>query len=118
MDEPIGNLAALHLGNPALAQAKRDVFAHGQPWEQRVRLKHHASIRARSRHLKTVPDDAATRRPIEPSDDAQQRGFSAARRAEDGDEVVIADAEVGWFQSSRRRIALSSRKGAGHLIDL
>src|SRR5437879_4862896 len=48
MDKSIGDLAAIRFGNPPLAQAECDVFAHRQPREQCVRLKHHAAIRARS----------------------------------------------------------------------
>ena len=118
MDEPIGDLAALRFGNAALAQAERDVLAHGQPWEQRVGLKHHAAIRARARHLAPVEHDAAAGRPVEAGDDAQQRGFSAAGRAEDGDEVVVADVEVGRLQRPRRRMAVARREGARDLIDL
>src|SRR6266850_630009 len=118
MDESIGDLAAIRLGYPALAQAERDVFSHGQPWEQRVRLKYHAAIGARSGYLEPVQDDAAAGRSVKACDDAQQRRFSAARRAEDSDEVVVADAEIGRFQRPRRRIALARREGARDLIDL
>ena len=112
MDESIGDLAAIRLGYPALAQAERDVFAHRQPREQRVRLKHHAAIGAGSRDLLPVQHDAAAGRPVKACDDAEQRGFSAARRAEDGDEVVVADAEIGRLQRPRRRIALSRGENA------
>src|SRR5712691_4902071 len=118
MDESIGDLAAIRFGNPPLAQAERDVFAYGQPREQRVRLKHHAAIRARFRYLLPVENDAAARRPVKPGDDTEQRGFSAARRAEDGDEVIVADAEIDRFQSPRRRIALARREGTSDLIAL
>src|SRR6266403_2754975 len=116
MDKSIGDLAAIRFRNPPLAQAECDVFAHGQPREQRVRLKHHAAIRARFRYLLPVENDATARRSVEPGDDAEQRGFSAARRAEDGDEVIVADAEVGRFQSPRRCIALARREGARDMI--
>ena len=65
-----------------------------------------------------VEHDAPAGRPVEPGDDPQQRGLSAARRAEDGDEVVVADAEIGRLQRPRRRIALARGEGAGDLIDL
>ena len=117
MDEPIGDLAAVHFGYPALAQAKRDILAHGQPREKCIGLEHHAAIRARSRDLASIQNDAAACRPVKPGDDPEQRGFSAARRAEDGDEVVVADAEIGRFQRPRRRIALARREGARDLID-
>ena len=65
-----------------------------------------------------IEHDAAAGRPVKAGDDAQQRGFSAARRAEDGDEVVVADVEVGRLQRPRRRTALARREGARDLIDL
>ena len=65
-----------------------------------------------------IQNDAAAGRPVKPGDDPKQRGFSAARRAEDGDEVVVADAEIGRLQRPRRRIALTRGEGTGDLIDL
>ena len=64
-----------------------------------------------------VENDAAAGRPVEPGDDAQQRGFSAARGAKDGDEVVVADVEIGRLQRPCRRIALARREGPRDLID-
>src|SRR5919201_6321632 len=117
MDEAVGDLAAIRLGNPALAQPERDVFAHGQPWEQRVGLKHHAAIRARASYLLPVKNDTAAGRPVKPGDDAQQRRFSAARRSEDGDEIIVADVEIDRLQRARWRMALARGEGAGDLID-
>ena len=67
--------------------------------------------------LAPVEHDAAAGRPVEAGDDAQQRGLAAARRAEDGDEVVVADAEIGRLQRPRRCVALARREGARDLID-
>src|SRR5882672_5473815 len=117
MDKSIGDLAAIRFRNPPLAHAERDVFAHGQPREQRVRLKHHAAIRTGSRDLVPVQNDAAAGRPVKPGDDPEQCGFSTARRAEDGDEIIVANAEIGRFQRPRRRIALTCRENARDLID-
>jgi len=112
-----GDLAAFRFGYPALAQAKRDILAHGQPREKCIGLEHHAAIRARSRDLASIQNDAAACRPVKPGDDPEQRGFSAARRAEDGNEVVVADAEINRLQRPRRRIALARREAARDLID-
>ena len=50
-----------------------------------------------------VEQHLARGRLVEAGDDAQQRGLAAARRAEDGDEVVVGDLEVGRLQRLRRR---------------
>ena len=39
--------------------------------------------------------------PVEPGNDAQQGALAAARRPEDGDEVVLGDVEVGGLQRER-----------------
>src|SRR5882757_2422987 len=118
MDESIGDPAAFGFGDPALAQAERDVLAHRQPREQCVRLKHHATVRARSRDFAAVEHDAAACRPIQARDNAQQRRFSTAGRAEDGDEVIVADDKFNRLQSERRHMALPRGEGAGDLLDL
>ena len=45
-----------------------------------------------------VEQHLAGGRLVEAGDDAQQRALAAARRAEDGDEVVLGDVEVGRLQ--------------------
>src|SRR5262249_6482275 len=117
-DEAVDDLAAFGFADAALAQAEGDVLAHGQPREQRVGLEHHAAIGARTRHLAPVEHDTAAGRPVEAGDDAQQRGFRAARGAGDGDEVVVADVEIGRLQRPRRRVAVARGEGARDLLDL
>src|ERR1700756_2547187 len=117
-NEFVCDLAAIRLGDSALAQAERDVVPHGQPGKERVGLKHHAAIRAGSFDLAPIENHAAAARPVKPGDNAQQGGFSAARWTEDGDEVIVADAEIDGLERPRRRVAGSCGEGAGHLIDL
>ena len=117
-DEGIGDLVALRLGHAALAQAEGDVLAHGQPGKQRVGLEHHAAVGARAGHLASVEHHASAGRAIEAGDDAQQRGLAAAGRAEDGDEVVVADREVGRLQRPGRGVAVARGEGARDLFDL
>ncbi|MHC2561173.1 hypothetical protein ACVIVD_003167 [Bradyrhizobium liaoningense] len=117
-DEGIGDLVPLVLRHAALAQAEGNVFAHRQPWEQRVGLEHHAAIGARPRHLAPVERDASAGRAVEAGDDAQQRGLAATGGTEDGDEVVVADDEVGRFQRPGRCVAVARGEGARDLFDL
>ena len=49
-----------------------------------------------------VEQHLAGGRLVEPGDDAQQRALAAARRAEDGDEVVLGDLQVGRLSASVR----------------
>ena len=88
--------------------------SHGK---QRIGLEHHAAVRARARDLAPVQNDAPGGRPVEPGDDAQQRGFPAARGTEDRDEVVVADLEIGRFERLGRRMAVARREGSRNLID-
>ena len=55
--------------------------------------------------------------PVEPGDQAQQRRLAAARRAEDGDEVVVGDREVRRLERARRRAATHARKDARDVLD-
>ena len=89
----------------ALAQAEAHVVEHRQPREQRVALEHHAAVGAGRLDAPAVEQHLAGGRPVEAGDDAQQRALAAARRAEDGDEVVLGDLEVGRAQRHGRRAA-------------
>ena len=55
---------------------------------------------------------------VEPGDDAQQRGLAAAGRAEDGDEVVVADREVGRLERAGRGAAAHGGEDARDVLDL
>ena len=48
-----------------------------------------------SAHIDAVDHDLAAADILEPGDQAQQRGLAAARRADEDDELAIADGEVG-----------------------
>ncbi len=101
----------------ALAQPEGDVLPHGQPRKQRVGLKHHATIGAWAGDFAPVECDPSAGRPIEAGDDPEQRRLAATGRAEDGDEVVVADVERGRLQRPGRRVAGAGGEGARDLID-
>ena len=63
------------------------IVSHGK---QGIGLEHHAPVGARALDLAAVEQHSSGARAVEPCDDAQERGLSAAGRAEDGDEVVVA----------------------------
>ena len=74
-------------------QPELDVLAHRLPGKQRVLLEHHAAIGAGARDgLAIHPHPPAARR-TEARDGVQQRGFAAARGADDGNELARPDRE-------------------------
>ncbi len=61
-------------------------------------LKHHSPIRARARHRRAVEQHLAAALRFQPADNAQQRGFAAARSADKGDEFVVGHVQAGVLQ--------------------
>src|SRR3954453_10754013 len=117
-DEGVSDLVSLRLGHATLAQAEGDVLAHRQPGKQRVGLEHHAAIGAGAGHLASIEHHTSAGRAIEAGDDAKQRGLAAAGRAEDGDEVVVADHKISRLQCPGRGVAVARGKGSRDLFDL
>src|SRR5262249_48625930 len=115
-NEGIGDLVTFVLRYAALAQAEGDVLAYGQPGKQRVGLEHHSAIGAGTGHLAPVECDATAGRPVKTCNDAKQRGLAATGGTENGDKIVVADAEIGRLQRPGRRIAVAGREGARHLL--
>src|SRR4029079_8070968 len=93
-----------------------DVVEHREPGKERVALEHHAAVRARAIDARAVEHHRAGALPVEPGDDAQQGALAAARRAEDGDEVVLGDIEVGRLQRDGRA-AVGGLEAARHAAD-
>ncbi len=98
-------LHALHL------QAELDVLAHRLPGEQRVLLKHHAAVGARSRDRIAVDGDFAAGRLEKAGDRVEQRGFSAARWADDRNE--FAGIDVDRSVATRPRPPLPACRSSG-----
>ena len=91
-------LAALRAGLGALhaphAQRELDVLADGHVPEQRVVLEHEADAalpRRDVRDIVAVQGDAAVIDAGQPGDRAQQRALAAAARAEQHEELALAD---------------------------
>jgi hypothetical protein len=88
--DPGPSLAPVH-------QAIRHVLRHRQVGEQRIRLEHDPVVASRRRRHRDVPPglhDAPGALRLQPGDDAQQGRLAAARRAQEADELALADRQV------------------------
>ena len=95
----------------------RIVAGLGVPSSGRVRLDDEPVARPGPGHGLVVQPHAPARWHTEPGDDPQQRRLAASRRAEDRDEVVVLDGEVGALERLRRRPAVHAGKLACNALD-
>jgi hypothetical protein len=95
-----------------LAQAEGDVVDDGEPREERVRLEDHAAVGAGRAHRLAVEQDLAGGRLVEAGDQAQQRRLAAARRPENGDEIVVGHGKRGRLERACRRAAAHAGEDA------
>ena len=110
---------ALGLRHPAHFQAEADIFGHRHVREQRVALEHHAGIAGigrRPRDIGAADQDAPGGRRDEPGDHPQRRGFAAAGRAEQGDQLALGDFKVHPVNRDGRAVGLAQafEHEAGH----
>ena len=85
---------APHAANP---QRIDHVFHHGEVGEQRERLEHHAEpapVGRNARLVDAVHQDPAAGGKLQPRDQAQERGLSATRGAEQADEGAVRDVDI------------------------
>src|SRR5262245_1206192 len=99
------------------AQPEGDVVGDRQPWKQGIGLEHHAAVGAGLAHGHAVQCDAAGGRLVEPGDEAQQRRLAAARRPENGDEVVVGNLEADRLERARGLPAAHAGKDARDAVD-
>jgi hypothetical protein len=109
--EQLGD-ASLDLGTRALGvlEAEGDIPGDRQVGEQRVGLEDDAVIALRRRQGRDVAPallDRAAGLQVEAGDGTQKRGLAAARRAEEADELSLADVEryVASAHGIRRRLS-------------
>ena len=81
-----------------LEQAEADVAFDREPGEHAALLKHEDAPRIGAVHRLAVDEDLAARRREEAGHDVQQRGFAAARGAEQADELAFAHFEADVVQ--------------------
>ncbi len=113
--EAVRDVELLLARHAAFAQTEAHVVQHREPGEQRVALEHHAAVGARAADALAVEQHLAGGLMVQPRHDAQQRALAAAAGAEDGDEVVLGDVEVGGLQRQR---GVEAALDAAHLEDV
>src|SRR5882757_7433702 len=70
-----------------MLEPEADTVGDGEPWQQPRLLENHAYFFMRLRHLLAVEQYAALAWRVEAADGAQQRGLTAARAADNGDDL-------------------------------
>src|ERR1700730_17735932 len=77
-----------------VAQAKVDVLANGFPRKQGKVLEHDGTVRSRTTDRSCIDTDGARRRLFEACDNTQASRLAAARRADNGDELLVRNLKV------------------------
>src|SRR5262249_4697045 len=98
-------------------QPECNVVGDAKPGEQSIGLEHHAAIWPRPGDRPPVEHDPPGSRAIEPGHRTQQRRLPAARRPENGDEIVVAHVEVDRLERTRWSPAGETRKHARDALD-
>ena len=88
-------------------RAEHHVLFHREPREQRVALKHHAAILAGAGDGLAVEQHLAAALSVEAGERADQRGFAAAGRADDADELAPMHLKIDIAQ----RLGFAARGG-------
>ena len=91
-DVPRDDLAPIALG--PVGEAEADVVAHREPREDAGLLEDEDAFPRRARHPLAVDLDRARRCLLEAGDAVQERRLPAARRPDDGEELLGRDVEV------------------------
>src|SRR5580765_9068560 len=78
----------LFFGELAQLEAEFDIGQNRAPRQEGEGLKNHGAVRPRGGHLLSVDRNLAAVAGDQPVDDLQQRGFAAAARADDTDELI------------------------------
>src|SRR5688572_23916115 len=99
------------------AQREKHVVEHRRPWKKRRALEHHRGLVARREHRRAVDLRDAAGGQDEPRDDAKQSRFSAARGADQGDELVAADREREVLEREDL-VAIARAEAARDVVEL
>ena len=96
-------------GAPCASPAKANVVGHAHGRVKRVALEHHGDVALGSHADDVFAGDFqfARGRRFQPGNDVQQRGFAAARGADQNQEFAGADFDVDLFQDFDGLVALA-----------
>ncbi len=117
VDIIIDNFARLFFRHTFFAQAETNILPNGEPWKQCIGLEHHAAIGTRPFDGLTFQCHRAGAWLVETGNDAQKRGLAAARRAENGDKIILGNDQVCWLQCQSRSAAMNTWECAAHTFD-
>src|SRR3979411_2937332 len=117
-DEIEGRLdrGAVPLQDPPGFEAEGDSVPDVSPWKQRRILKHHDPRRKRSGDRMAVFAQTARSRRLKSGNQAQQCGFPAAGRTEQGDELAGLYAEADVVQNREDRT--TDVEGMAYAVDI
>src|SRR6201999_1424714 len=94
-------------------EAQQHIVEHGAPGEQQVLLHHVADMAAQAGDLFVAMQQSAGVGRDQPGDDVEDRGFAAAARADDTDEVLLANVEIQTVEDVD-----GAAFGGGRLLDI
>src|ERR1700733_9908441 len=80
--------------DPAHLKPEQHIVEHGAPRKQQVLLHHVADLPAQARHRLSAIDEFAGIRLDQTRDDVEDRGFAAAARPDNTDEIALINVET------------------------
>jgi len=105
LQQAVGDLPRLVVGQPGHARTVGDVFPHRLPGKQRRLLEHHAALGGRPRYHRAIDPDRAAGRMFQPGDGVQQDRFSASGGPGDADEFAGGDFRADPVDGQERILA-------------
>src|SRR5262249_47920042 len=106
-DEGGHALPDFRVGGAGEIQAIGHVGVDGLPGEQAEVLKHHGHLAGRPRHATAVHEDLALARRNEAIETAQEGGLATAGRADQRDDLALADGKVEVPENFKRAEAFA-----------
>src|SRR5215469_9954238 len=101
--------------DPFRFKPEGDVLAHRLPRKKSKLLEHYRTVRSRATHRAVAHQHRAEGWRFQPRYHAHERGFAAAGRSDDSDELLVLDFETDFFEHSDSAIA--ALKKLTHIIE-
>ena len=97
-------------------QAEADIFFYSQPWKQSRALEHHAAVRGWAGDFFVIYTQSTYSGGDEPGNQAQDGGFTAARGADQADELPAFHLQTDAAQSVGDFVLLHLGKALGNIV--